>query len=600
MLGERRDVLGAWDDREGGGDISSYDEESRRLWQRRADHPGGDGPGGFDHGIRLILIFIAIAFAFVVGKLVWLQALDPDHLAARAEENRTNAITLFAKRGTIYDRNGNVLAISVECRDYFCNAQEVTNPSEAANILSGHLKSSRAEILKALMSGETFVYLERQVDEHEGEKIDAELEAAGIKGVYHLRSSKRDYPYGDCAGQILGAVGIDGEGLSGLEAYYDDILTGKDGEMLIETGVGGTPIAGAASRTIEPVNGTDIIISLDIDVQKVAEQEIAKSVELYEADSGSVMVTDPRNGEIIACCSTPLMNPLDFPEVEVDSLAVKPVATSYEPGSIFKLLTSAIALEEGVVTPDQAFSVPPEVQVGDDYVVDDDLRPYTMVMDLTEMLRRSSNTGLALIAQDYIGAERFAAGVDKFGIGHMTGIDFPDEAEGIVRPLEDWDGSTLGSMAFGQGLAIPMVQMVRAVGAIANGGVPHTPHFLISAGGQEKEWDQGEQVMSQKTCDQVIEMMRGVIREGTAMNAQVPGYDIAGKTGTGQQSSEEGGYKENSFVASLIGFAPAYNADVLVYVGLNGTPYLASESAAFAFSTIMGEALTDMGIQPTV
>lgn len=589
-----RDRWGAPGDDEG---LSSYDEERRSFW-RRVTSPD-DGRDPFETGMRVVYVALAIMCVLVVGKLVWLQVIDAPNLAAKAEANRTNVITLRAKRGTIYDRNGNVLAISVDCRDYFCNAQEVNDSTVAANILAAHLHSSRADILKNLMSDETFVYLERQVDEHEGQKIDAELEAAGIRGIYHHVSSKRDYPYGAVAGQVLGAVGVDGEGLSGLELYYDELLRGEDGRMTLETGVGGTPIAGAASRTDEPQDGTDIIVSLDIDIQQVAETEIAKSVKDYKADSGSVMVMDPRSGEILAACSTPLMDPLAFPEVEVDSLALKPVATSYEPGSIFKILTAAIGLEEGVVTPDEAFSVPPEVQVGDDLVADDDGRDYTMVMDLTEMLRRSSNTGLSLVAQERIGEERFAAGIDAFGIGHETGIDFPDEATGIVREQKDYDGSSLGSMAFGQGLAVPMVQMVRAIGAIANSGVPCTPHFLVSADNVEMSWAKGEPVVSQRTCDQMIEMMRGIVREGTAINAQVPGYDIAGKTGTGQQSSEEGGYKEDSFVASLIGFAPAYGADVITYVGLNGTPFLASGSTAFTFSTIMAEAMTDMGVQPT-
>jgi len=219
-------------------------------------------------------------------------------------------------------------------------------------------------------------------------------------------------------------------------------------------------------------------------------------------------------------------------------------------------------------------------------------------MTLTEMLRRSSNTGLAMVAQDSIGPETFAAGVDSFGIGHITGIDFPGEDPGIVHTLEEYDGSTLGSMAFGQGLAIPMVQMVRAVGAIANGGVPMTPHFLVFKGGEPVDWPAGEQIVSQETCDQVIQMMRIVVQDGTAIHAQVPGYDVAGKTGTGEQADSSGGYREGHFTSSLVGFAPASDPEVLVYVGLNGTPFLAYGSAAPTFSSIMGEALTDMNVPP--
>ena len=203
-----------------------------------------------------------------------------------------------------------------------------------------------------------------------------------------------------------------------------------------------------------------------------------------------------------------------------------------------------------------------------------------------------------MVAQESIGAQLFSEGVAAFGIGQETGIDYPGEGPGIVRTLEEYDGSTTGSMAFGQGLAIPMVQMVRAVGIVANGGIPSTPHFACFLNGERVEWPQGEQVISQETCDEVTQMMRVVVDEGTGIQADVEGYDVAGKTGTGEQADEEGGYREDAFVSSFVGFAPASDPEILVYVGLNNTPYLASGSAAPTFSSIMSEALTDMGIPP--
>ena len=270
----------------------------------------------------------------------------------------------------------------------------------------------------------------------------------------------------------------------------------------------------------------------------------------------------------------------------------------YFESKVFKRLRAAIGIENGVVTPWSSYTVPEGVEVGDDIVYDDDGRNYTMNMTLAEMMRRSSNTGISMMAQESIGEERFAAGIDAFGIGHATGIDFPGEETGIVRSLEEYDGSSLGSMSFGQGLAIPMVQMVRAVGIVANGGIPSTPHFACFLNGERVEWPQGEQVISQETCDEVTQMMRVVVDEGTGIQADVEGYDVAGKTGTGEQADEEGGYREDAFVSSFVGFAPASDPEILVYVGLNNTPYLASGSAAPTFSSIMSEALTDMGIPP--
>lgn len=587
-----RDTRGRFGQNARTGEASSYDEASRARSRGRGE------AAGFEERLGYVSRFMAVLLGLVVLRLLWFQVIKAPEYSEMGRANRTQEMVLSARRGTIYDRNGNVLAISIDCKTVYCNPAEVADPSAVTTLLVEYLGGTRADYLPILATNDTFAYLKRKVDESKAEKLRDALDAAGIRGIYFQSDTRRDYPYGDVAGQVLGIVGIDGEGLSGLEYYYDDILSGEDGKLIMETGIGGTPIAGAASTVEEAKDGTDIVTSLDVDIQMVAEQKITEAVERFQAESGSVMVTDPRTGEILAACSTPLLPVSHFDDMLEGSDSLKPVNASYEPGSIFKILTSAIGIEQGLIDPWSTYVVPATVQVGDDWVADDDGRDYTMTMSLTEMMRRSSNTGLAMVAQDTIGAETFAEGVDKFGIGYATGIDFPGEGEGIVRRIDEYDGSTTGSMAFGQGLAIPMVQMVRAVGIVANGGYPCTPHFLVHKGGEEVEWPKGEQVISQETCDQVIDMMRVVVQEGTAVNAQVPGYDVAGKTGTGEQADEDGGYREDSFVSSLVGFAPASDPEVLVYVGLNNTPYLAYGSAAPTFSSIMSEALNDMGVSP--
>ncbi len=580
------------------GEASSYDEASRLRNQRRFQRFGGSSGDNFDNGIDLVFKIFCGVFLLVSLRLVWLQVIRSPSLTEAAQYARTENITLRARRGTIYDRNGNVLAISIDCRTVFCNPLEISDPSAVTTLLCKHLGGTRAQYMPILASNDTFAYIERMVDTNKAEALRKDLVSEGLRGVYFAEDSKRSYPYGDVGGQILGIVGIDGDGLSGLEYYYDDILKGEDGEMVMETGIGGTPIAGAPAVVREAVDGTDIVTSLDVDIQMVSEQNITQAVERFQAESGSVMVTDPKTGEILAACSTPLLPVSNFETMKEGSESLKPVNSSYEPGSIFKILTSAIGIENGVVTPWSTYVVPAAVEVGDDWVSDDDGRDYTMTMSLTEMMRRSSNAGLAMVEQETIGAELFSQGVAAFGIGQETGIDYPGEGPGIVRSLEEYDGSTAGSMAFGQGLAIPMVQMVRAVGIVANGGIPCTPHFAVYKGGEEVQWPTGEQVISQETCDQVTEMMRIVVDEGTGVNADVEGYDVAGKTGTGEQADEEGGYREDAFVSSFVGFAPASDPEVLVYVGLNNTPYLASGSAAPTFSSIMSEALTDVGVSP--
>lgn len=553
----------------------------------------------FDAAALAVMALMGVVMLLCASKLVWLQVVDANSLRSAAAARRQNVVVVQAKRGTIYDRNGNVLAMSQDCKTIYCNPREVNDPNGAAAIMADVLGGDASSYVDSLTGNSTFSYIRRQVNTNDAASIKDRLKERGVKGVYYLDDTKRVYPYGNVGGQVLGIVGTDGDGLSGLELYYNDILKGTNGEVIFETGSGGTPIAGASTTTTEAQNGTDIVISLDIGIQEVAEKTIRQGVDDYDADSGSVMVSDPATGEILAACSTPLFDITDTSVIEEGALNLKPVSSSFEPGSIFKILTEAIGLESGSVRDDDVFSVPASVEVGDDTVRDDDSRDYTMDMDLREILRRSSNVGIATVAQTRIGADAFAQGVSGFQIGQKTGIDYPGEVDGLVKSRVEYDGASLGSMSFGQSLAIPLVQMVQAIGSIANDGSLITPHFLVSKGGQRVDWPSKGASVSKETCDRVTDYMRTVVEEGTARRAQVAGYDIAGKTGTGEQAGESGSYVAYSYVSSLIGFAPTDDPEVLVYVGLNGTPYLATSSAAPLFSTIMGEALSDMGVQPS-
>lgn len=577
----------------GGSNRSSRQHKGARS--SRGEGLFGFGPGGGK--FRWVFGIFLVLFAVVVGRLFFLQVVDHDTLSAQAQEHRTNVITLQAKRGTIYDRNGNVLATDEECYDIYCNPQEVSNAEDEALMLKEAFGASAENYYDALTRDTTFAYLVRKADKETAEQLKSDLASKGYTGIYLLSTTKRVYPYGQAAGQILGMVDTDGNGISGLELYYDEQLKGTDGQETFETGSRGIPIAGGISQTTEPQDGQDIVLSLDINVQKAVEDTLEKSVTKYEADSGMCMITNPKTGEIIAACSTPYADLSDTSSLTNDALTLKQVSSSYEPGSIFKVLTMAIGIEDGIITPDSTFSVPGSIVVGSDTVRDDDLRSVTTSMSVREILRRSSNVGAALIAQQEIGAQNFSGGVSKFQIGQQTGIDYPGESDGIVKTLDQYEGSTLGSMAFGQGLAIPMVQMVKAIGAIADGGWLMTPHFAVKVGDQDLTWDTTGQAVSGETATEVTDMMRTVMQEGTGSTGQVEGYDIAGKTGTGEQANESGtGYVSGKYLASLIGFAPASDAQVLCYVGLHNTPYLSTYSAAPTFSAIMGEALRELGV----
>ena len=564
--------------------------------------------------MRILIALAAAAFVIVFLRLVYIQVVDGPRLAKRAEDRRTNVVTLNAKRGTIYDRNGNVLAISVDCKDIVCDPTTVMKTvknekgktsqttdgaaDDIADVLVEVLGGDRDTYLEALTrTGTRYAYLSKRVDVSKADQVAQELSDKGLSGVYYESNTKRVYPYGTTCAQILGYVNQDGAALSGLEYYYDDVLKGSDGQRVYEASRNGTPIAGGVSDTIAARNGTDIVLSIDIDLQEECESIISEGAKTYEAESGSVMVTDPKTGEVYAAASTPLP---DFSNLaDASALNLKLVSDSFAPGSVFKVLTTSIGLETGTLTKDTTFNIPAEVLVGDDVVHDDDNRDYSEDMTVEQALAKSSNVAMAYYVQNVIGSKNFADGVQKFGIGQKTGIDFPGEAAGIVRGYDDYDGSTAGSMAFGQSLAIPLVQIVRAFGAVANDGVPTTPHFLVSKGGDEVDWPVGERIISKQTADTETEMMRTVMTDGTGVNGAIGGYDIAGKTGTGEQADENGGYKEAHFVASLCGFANAEDPQVLVYVGLNGIPYLASDSAANVFRDVMEQSVTILGIAPS-
>ena len=537
-----------------------------------------------------------VLFALVVARLLWLQVIDAPNLSAKAQSLHTTNVTLTAKRGTIYDRNGNVLATSVECRTIYCNPKEVTNKPTCAQELANALGGSADDYLSTLSQDTTFAYVQRKIDTDVAEDLLSTLSEDGITGVYALTDVKRVYPYGAVGGQVLGFVDTDGNGITGLELQYDDVLKGTDGEMLMERGRDGQPVAGGASQIHEATDGQDIIISLDINIQQVAETQLAQAVEDVKGESGNAMVTDPKTGEILAACSTPFADLTDPSSITNEGLKLSSVSDSYEPGSTMKVLTMAIGYDTGTITKNSTFSVPPTVKVGDDEVNDADDRDYTMDMTPTEIMRRSSNTGAALVGMA-IGADNFSAGLAKFGIGQKTGIDFPGEADGIVPSRDQYTGATTGAAAFGQGIAFPSVQLVRAVGAVANGGTMMTPHFLVQKGAETVDWGEGEQVISEQTAESVVGDMRAVVQDdGTGRKANIAGYDVVGKTGTGEQASSEGGYVENRFMSSFVGFANGNDAAVLCYVGINGTSYHGSAAAVPSFVAIMNEALTDLNV----
>lgn len=548
------------------------------------------------HGF--LMAGLGLAGLAITARLADFQLVNADRYQAEADARRLTSQVLYAKRGTIYDRNGTVLASSVECKNVYVNPQliEKKQRKKAIKALVEVLDVEEDFVSDLIDQDATFAYVKRQVDE-----ADAEiLEKKNITGIEFEPAIKRVYPNGALASQVLGIVNVDNVGVSGLEKQYDEILTGVNGSLARERALDGSFIAGGAYKKVPAQDGMDIVLGLDANIQRVAEDALAEVVERVGAKNGSVMVSDPTTGEIICCCSYPTFDPTDLASASNADLNLRMVTDVYEPGSVFKSFVAAAAIEHEGMTPDTEFSVPAVVQVGDDQVRDADKRDYGMTMTLREMMRRSSNTGFVLVGQQ-VGADDFDAHViGDFGFGASTGIDFPGESLGIIKDRDEYDGATLGSMSFGQALAVEPVQMVRAMSAIANKGVMTTPHFLKTRAGQEVDWTDGEtRVVSEETARAVADMMRTVMDEGTGKLAQVVGYEVSGKTGTAERASEgQNGYLEDNYMSSFMGFVSTSDPRAMCYITLDGTA-AGSDAATPVFRTIMETALPALGIKPT-
>lgn len=536
---------------------------------------------------------IGVGLAAGVFRLAEYQIVNADKLRERADARRLLSQTLYAKRGTIYDRNGNVLTSSVECRNVAVNPQLVEDVDKTVSALVKATGIDKKTCRKLVLSDGSWVYIKRQVDEDDA----AALEKKNLPGVLFEQAMKRVYPYGNLASQLLGVVNVDNAGLTGLEKQYDELLTGTNGSLVRERARDGGYIAGGAYKKVAAIDGVDIVTTIDVNIQRAAEDALAEAVEKTKAKNGSALVTDPTTGEILAACSYPTYDQTNLENAKTEDMNLRLVTDAYEPGSVFKTLVAGAGFDLGVVRPSTSFEVPASIKVGDDTVTDADKRDYTMTMDVREMMRRSSNVGFVLVGRK-IGADDFATYVDKWGIGHSSGVDFPGESLGIVKERDQYDGATLGAMSFGQALSVSPIEVARAVGGIANGGVMMTPHFYKSSKGDEKDWGEGDRAISEEAASQVTSCMQTVVAEGTGVGGAVDGYDVAGKTGTAERADENGGYLKENYMSSFMGFAPAQSPKVLCYITLDGTPS-GSDAAAVPFQSIMASALDVLGVPRT-
>jgi cell division protein FtsI (penicillin-binding protein 3) len=547
-----------------------------------------------DRRLGLLFCLFVLLFSVVLARAFWLQGVRGGELRAEAHSQQVTEVTIPGQRGRVIDRTGKVLAVSEDAADVIATPYQVKDPERTAQRLNDVIGVSQVELAEALSDRSSgFAYLARKIDLETAERV----EQLGIDGISTVPDSRRLYPQGELASQVIGAVGTDNQGLTGLEEAEDEVLGGDNGEQEVVHDALGEPLR---TETVVPASiGQDIRVTLDAAIQSRTEESLAEAGEHFEAKGASAIVMDPGTGEILAMANWPGYDPTDLESATEEELANRATGFTYEPGSTFKAFTVAAALEDKVVTPQTSFYLPSELQVADRKIGEAHPRP-PMDATVSQILAQSSNVGAVKIGLE-VGPDSFSDWIEKLGFGDKTGLDYPGEEQGIVPSRDDYSGSTMGNLPIGQGLAVTPLQMAAGYSAIANGGTLRQPRLITQVGNEPSEAEsEGERVISTETAALLRRMLEGVLEPGgTASAVSVPGYVLAGKTGTAQKV-EDGTYSDTRYVASFVGFAPAQNPKLLVAVVVDEPLYVhtGGEVAAPVFGDIASFALPYLGISP--
>jgi cell division protein FtsI (penicillin-binding protein 3) len=549
---------------------------------------------------RLVALFVVLALGLgaVAVRLVLLRVQDADQLRALARDQRIREITLLAERGTIYDRDLDELAISLPAKAVYANPALVESPDRIAARLAPILEVSRRSLRDQLASGEPFVYLARRVEVATAERI----RRMELPGIGFLDEAKRYYPGGNLAAQVLGYVGVDDVGLAGVELQHDDLLSGRPGRLVIEQDPTGRSIPQGERRSVDPVPGRDVVLTIDRDLQFQAQEALEGAVRANGARGGTVIVMRPQTGDVLAMATAPAFDANEFDATPVERTKNRSVTDVYEPGSVNKVITISAALEEKLVGLRRTFSIPDTWRVADKVFHDSHPHP-PMAMTVTDIVAQSSNVGTIQIAQR-LGAKRLDRYLRAYGFGQATGVGFPGEADGILEDVEEWWGTSMGTIPIGQGIAVTPLQMASVYATIANGGVRVPPRLvrgtLGSNGLVPAPGPRPRRVVSERTARLVTGMLAQAVRSGTGQEAQVPGYWVAGKTGTARKPLEdERGYSDQ-YVASFIGFVPARDPQLVVAAIIDEpTTVYGGVAAAPLFREVVRFALAHLRIAPS-
>lgn len=546
----------------------------------------------------MLLAYLLLTLA-MGARLVNVQVLNSADYALLAERQTQRQIELPANRGKLYDRDGQPLAMSLAAATVYANPpmlrEEGVDLAAVAASLAPLLDRPPERVAELLRRDTPFTYLGRQLPRQVGEQI----EAMGLPGVGVLTEPTRAYPAGALAAQVVGFAGVDNVGLSGLEAQYDDVLAGRAGALRMERAPGGLTIS-AAPREVQPaVAGTDVVLTIDRQIQHAAERSLAEAIAEHDAKGGSAVVLDVATGEILAMASAPGFAPESIGDADAYERSNRAVTDIYEPGSVSKIITAAAAIEDGVVGPDEVFSVPDHYEVGTKTFSDSsDHEPWAIT--LPSIISRSSNVGTIKVAER-VGAARLYEYLRAFGYAEPTGVGFPGEAAGLLPHVDDWWPTSLPTIAIGQGVSATLLQVAGVLETVASGGERVTPSIVRGTVGADGrlapvEPPERRRVVSPSTAASLTDMLVGAVEgeHATGSLAALPGYPVAGKTGTAQKPSRTSrGYADGLYVASFAGFAPADDPAVVVAVMIDEPMdgYYGGTVAAPVFAEIAGFAL---------
>ncbi len=551
----------------------------------------------------LLAVWIC-AFAVLLLRMVDLQVLRAHSLQRLAVRQQIESIQFPGHRGVILDRTGRPLAVNVEMDSVYAVPRAIDNPAAFAHRVGPVLGLAPGEVVARLRrGGPYFAWLARRLP------MTAARELSGMgfgEAVGIVSESRRDYPLGALAAGVIGFAGVDGAGLAGLELQYNGALRGTGGVGVADRDAIGRELVQTQRIVTPPRDGDTLVLSLDVVIQHIAERELGRALAPSGARSGIAIVMDPHTGGILAMAALPSFDPNHYQKAPAALWKSRAIADVYEPGSPFKLILAAAALSSHAVTLEDRWTDPGQIRINGVTIHDAESTAHVVVLGLADIIKYSSNVGAAQVATR-LGTAAFAQYIRQFGFGRPTGIDLPGEAPGIIRPVDQWLGPSLQNIAFGQGISVTPMQLLVAASSLATHGLavhPHVVevvrdpagHVVVTPGDQAPT-----RVIEAEVADQVYAMMRQAVQGGTGAKAQIPGYAVAGKTGTAQRPSPRGGYEPGAYVASFVGVVPADDPRLAILVIVDGPHgvYFGGDVAAPVFREIAQQVLWYLRVPPS-